>query len=611
MTIFNDWNKKDFLKEEEKNDFIRNENNVCVAVRVRPLSSKELNPENSSLPVTVDSEEKLIRLRDKTGTGYLEFTFDHCFNSTKPSAPDYMSQEKVYNAVCNPLFDKIFNGNNVCVFAYGQTGSGKSHTMMGTNENNGIIPRFAKELISKAKNHDKKIFFESSYFEIYNEKIHDLLVESKVTDEKTVLRIREKPGTGPYVENLTTHSINTIEDLLLILTKGNKHKATASTLMNDRNETDLEVFKNLNEIEAKISKNFKDEGSLDRKQTSKIRVFGTTLPEDKDDSLDESFNLDDIIQDNDEENSDLDSEDELELMNLTNEEDNDNEYQSEDSESDNVDSDFDIDEHDEVIEFEDDEDKKRTRGRVITKAYKEPKRKTESVDSKSTKRLYQNRIKSMMKKKKKKRINKLLKPAVEIVSHFRNELSLKNFGFNQNVTWKPDSSMIIIQFAITLLNKAIEKGESNLVKDLNRFLNAIEPSELSKTTNTIEMPLANINVPWQKETPDANANLATTISSLQVLSTSGSDELNTDEELNQVDDVDSICCEREIELTNITKAGHPVGHPTQFSLIQILGEGSFGRVFLVKKIHGPDSGTLYAMKVLRKATLKGNLFFLS
>lgn len=29
------------------------------------------------------------------------------------------------------------------------------------------------------------------------------------------------------------------------------------------------------------------------------------------------------------------------------------------------------------------------------------------------------------------------------------------------------------------------------------------------------------------------------------------------------------------------------------------------QVFLVRKIVGPDSGTLYAMKVLKKATLKG------
>lgn len=63
--------------------------------------------------------------------------------------------------------------------------------------------------------------------------------------------------------------------------------------------------------------------------------------------------------------------------------------------------------------------------------------------------------------------------------------------------------------------------------------------------------------------------------------------------------------EREIEVTSITREGFPVANSSQFSLIRVLGEGSFGKVFLVRKVEGPDAGTLYAMKVLRKATLKG------
>lgn len=62
---------------------------------------------------------------------------------------------------------------------------------------------------------------------------------------------------------------------------------------------------------------------------------------------------------------------------------------------------------------------------------------------------------------------------------------------------------------------------------------------------------------------------------------------------------------REFEVTNVTKEGHPTGDPSQFALLSVLGEGSFGKVYLVKKLVGPDAETLYAMKVLRKATLKG------
>lgn len=49
------------------------------------------------------------------------------------------------------------------------------------------------------------------------------------------------------------------------------------------------------------------------------------------------------------------------------------------------------------------------------------------------------------------------------------------------------------QYATTLLNKATEKGETSLVKDLIRFLNAIEPSELTTTTSSKTSKVSNLN----------------------------------------------------------------------------------------------------------------------
>uniref|UniRef100_A0A8C7V2R7 non-specific serine/threonine protein kinase n=1 Tax=Oncorhynchus mykiss TaxID=8022 RepID=A0A8C7V2R7_ONCMY len=60
----------------------------------------------------------------------------------------------------------------------------------------------------------------------------------------------------------------------------------------------------------------------------------------------------------------------------------------------------------------------------------------------------------------------------------------------------------------------------------------------------------------------------------------------------------------EISITNHVKEGSERADPRQFELRKVLGQGSFGKVFLVKKITGPDAGQLYAMKVLKKATLK-------
>ncbi|KAI7792565.1 putative ribosomal protein S6 kinase alpha-3-like [Triplophysa rosa] len=61
---------------------------------------------------------------------------------------------------------------------------------------------------------------------------------------------------------------------------------------------------------------------------------------------------------------------------------------------------------------------------------------------------------------------------------------------------------------------------------------------------------------------------------------------------------------KEISITHHVKEGSEKADPEQFELRKVLGQGSFGKVFLVKKTVGPDAGQLYAMKVLKKATLK-------
>ncbi|EDL14018.1 ribosomal protein S6 kinase polypeptide 6 [Mus musculus] len=61
---------------------------------------------------------------------------------------------------------------------------------------------------------------------------------------------------------------------------------------------------------------------------------------------------------------------------------------------------------------------------------------------------------------------------------------------------------------------------------------------------------------------------------------------------------------KEIPITQHVKEGYEKADPAQFDLLKVLGQGSFGKVFLVRKKTGPDAGQLYAMKVLRKASLK-------
>ncbi|XP_004714186.2 ribosomal protein S6 kinase alpha-6 [Echinops telfairi] len=72
-------------------------------------------------------------------------------------------------------------------------------------------------------------------------------------------------------------------------------------------------------------------------------------------------------------------------------------------------------------------------------------------------------------------------------------------------------------------------------------------------------------------------------------------------------EADSCCDEgvfKEIPITHHVKEGYEKADPAQFELLKVLGQGSFGKVFLVRKKTGPDAGQLYAMKVLKKASLK-------
>ena len=115
--------------------------NIVVAIRVRPLSHREKSRGCSQI-TEVDGKSNSVTI---TPTGVSEpktFTFDHCYD-------DVVSQEKVYEEIGAPTVSKSLEGYNSTIFAYGQTGSGKTHSMMGNDENPGIIPQLGKDLFSK------------------------------------------------------------------------------------------------------------------------------------------------------------------------------------------------------------------------------------------------------------------------------------------------------------------------------------------------------------------------------------------------------------------------------------------------------------------------------
>ncbi|VDP11444.1 unnamed protein product [Soboliphyme baturini] len=124
------------------------------------------------------------------------------------------------------------------------------------------------------------------------------------------------------------------------------------------------------------------------------------------------------------------------------------------------------------------------------------------------------------------------------------------------------------------------------------------------------MPLARLADPWSIEMPVTAAAAATTTTTVvnhgdaAMASVSEPIEDAATDEPEDGNNREFKESTTEIEVRDITKEGHEKADPSQFELLKVLGQGSFGKVFLVRKIIGKDAGVLYAMKVLKKATLK-------
>lgn len=114
--------------------------NVKVAVRCRPLSRKE--NEKSCLSCIQIENRKSVTVKDpksKENEEAKTFAFDFAYG-------DDTTQQEVYADLGKPVVDRSLEGYNGTIFAYGQTGSGKTHSMMGSKEHPGIIPRLVEQL---------------------------------------------------------------------------------------------------------------------------------------------------------------------------------------------------------------------------------------------------------------------------------------------------------------------------------------------------------------------------------------------------------------------------------------------------------------------------------
>uniref|UniRef100_A0A8C6VQR0 Kinesin-like protein KIF14 n=1 Tax=Naja naja TaxID=35670 RepID=A0A8C6VQR0_NAJNA len=215
--------KEDGIKQTvpfKDNPFKIENSKVTVAVRVRPFNRNE----ESVQVVSMEGQETVVH-HPSTKQIY-SFTFDFSFWSFD-KCPNYASQEEIYQSLAMPLLETTFEGYNL---------SWKESL-------GGIIPRFCQDLfyqIAEKETEQATYHLEISYYEVYNEKIHDLLMfRAENREKKQPLRVREHPVFGPYVEDLTLHLLSFHQNWLQL---GNKHRATAATGMNDKSSRSHSVF---------------------------------------------------------------------------------------------------------------------------------------------------------------------------------------------------------------------------------------------------------------------------------------------------------------------------------------------------------------------------------
>uniref|UniRef100_UPI0037E98CE0 kinesin-like protein KIF18A n=1 Tax=Semicossyphus pulcher TaxID=241346 RepID=UPI0037E98CE0 len=223
---------------------------VKVVVRVRPTSDTEKRENCRNVVQVVDNnmlifdpkEEDMscfgsqrVRNRNrninKRANKDLKFVFDHVFNEDS-------TQVDIFENTTKGVLDGVMNGFNCTVFAYGATGAGKTHTMLGSQNDPGVMYRTMKELFKRMDDakEEKEFAVAVSYLEVYNEQIRDLLANAGP------LAVREDSSKGVVVQGLTLHQPKSAEHILEALDSGNRNRTQHPTDMNATSSRSHAVF---------------------------------------------------------------------------------------------------------------------------------------------------------------------------------------------------------------------------------------------------------------------------------------------------------------------------------------------------------------------------------
>ncbi|RWA14408.1 hypothetical protein EKO27_g701 [Xylaria grammica] len=208
---------------------------VRVVARIRPLLEKELDKDIIVRPASNDDGESSTVVKIPNPRNESE-EFSFTFNSVYDQST---TQEELFTAEVSPHLKSLFLGLDVTIFAYGVTGTGKTHTMRGGLKlaDRGVIPRLLSGVFRRAKkiakdsNGDTTVVVALSYYEIYNDKVFDLLepVEKRTPSG---LPLRAEANGKTVVAGLSERPCQDLKDFEQLYIEANTNRVTAATKLN-------------------------------------------------------------------------------------------------------------------------------------------------------------------------------------------------------------------------------------------------------------------------------------------------------------------------------------------------------------------------------------------
>lgn len=204
-----------------------------VVVRLRPLAGVAAETGYAwSIERRPDGQQLVCHQGRPETKG--SFTFDYCFD-------DRTSNRELFDATAKKLVQSAVDGSNASILAYGQTSSGKTHSILGTPYEPGILPLAVEEIFGFQEDGLRAVGKQASvsYYEIFNEKVTDLLATNPVS---TSLPVKESAGQGFFVQGLREAPVYSNEDVLCLVARGEERRRYARTRWNDYSSRSHVIF---------------------------------------------------------------------------------------------------------------------------------------------------------------------------------------------------------------------------------------------------------------------------------------------------------------------------------------------------------------------------------